>query len=81
MTLFFIFPSLLTHTQTRSSRLDGKVVKIVDGDTYDLLTQDHQLYRIRMNGIDAPEKKQALPEARQRRPATPGLLLRTLWGD
>jgi micrococcal nuclease len=37
----------------------GKVIKIVDGDTYDVLTKDHKTIRIRMNGIDAPEKKQA----------------------
>jgi micrococcal nuclease len=37
----------------------GKVIKIVDGDTYDVLTKDYKTIRIRMNGIDAPEKKQA----------------------
>lgn len=59
MTLFFVFPSCIINAQTRSAQLNGQVVKIVDGDTYDLLTPDHQLYRIRMNGIDAPEKGQA----------------------
>ena len=34
----------------------GKVVKIVDGDTYDLLIDDTKTLRIRMEGIDAPEK-------------------------
>jgi micrococcal nuclease len=58
MTLFVFFPSFLINAQTRSTRLVGQVVKIVDGDTYDLLTPDHQVYRIRMNGIDAPEKGQ-----------------------
>lgn len=38
---------------------NGKVIKIVDGDTYDVLTSDFKTIRIRMNGIDAPEKKQA----------------------
>ncbi len=36
----------------------GKVIKIVDGDTFDVLTADNKTVRIRMNGIDAPEKKQ-----------------------
>lgn len=36
--------------------IKGKIIKIVDGDTYDLLTQEKKSYRIRMNGIDAPEK-------------------------
>ncbi len=34
----------------------GKVVRIVDGDTYDLLVDGNQTIRIRMEGIDAPEK-------------------------
>lgn len=34
----------------------GKVVKIVDGDTYDLLINGSKTLRIRMEGIDAPEK-------------------------
>lgn len=32
------------------------VISIIDGDTYDVLTNDKQTIRIRMNGIDAPEK-------------------------
>ena len=36
----------------------GKVVKIVDGDTFDLLTTDSSTIRIRLNGIDCPERKQ-----------------------
>ena len=34
----------------------GKVIKIVDGDTYDLLINGDTTIRIRMEGIDAPEK-------------------------
>lgn len=33
----------------------GRVVKIVDGDTYDILLQGEQV-RVRMEGIDAPER-------------------------
>jgi endonuclease YncB( thermonuclease family) len=36
----------------------GTVVKIVDGDTFDLLTKDKRTLRVRMYGIDCPEKKQ-----------------------
>jgi micrococcal nuclease len=35
--------------------LTGRVIKIIDGDTYDLLTKDTVQYRVRMEGIDAPE--------------------------
>ena len=38
-----------------STHLHGKVIKIFDGDTYELLTADNQRFRIRMEGIDAPE--------------------------
>lgn len=34
----------------------GKVVGIVDGDTYDILLTGNEAVRIRMAGIDAPEK-------------------------
>lgn len=45
-------------SQPTTNNNTGKVIKIVDGDTYDLLTQDRTTIRIRMNGIDAPEKGQ-----------------------
>ncbi len=34
------------------------VIKIVDGDTFDGLTQDQIEIRFRLHGIDAPERKQ-----------------------
>lgn len=39
-----------------SKELRGKVVAVIDGDTYDVLTVHQQRYRIRMEGIDAPER-------------------------
>ena len=36
-----------------------KVVKVVDGDTVDVLDQSKKKHRIRVGWIDAPEKKQA----------------------
>ncbi len=38
--------------------LTGKVVKITDGDTLYVL-DDYQQHKIRLAGIDAPERKQA----------------------
>jgi endonuclease YncB( thermonuclease family) len=35
--------------------ISGKVVKVLDGDTYDLLLEDMTTVRVRMDGIDAPE--------------------------
>jgi micrococcal nuclease len=34
----------------------GKVISIIDGDTYDILLAGNKKVRIRMEGIDAPEK-------------------------
>lgn len=44
------------RTNTTSDEISGKVISIVDGDTYDLLLNDNSTIRIRMAGIDAPEK-------------------------
>lgn len=37
-------------------RISGKVIAIVDGDTYDLLVAGNKTIRVRMEGIDAPER-------------------------
>jgi endonuclease YncB( thermonuclease family) len=39
--------------------LQGKVIGIGDGDTVTVLDSDNQQWKIRLMGIDAPEKKQA----------------------
>lgn len=41
---------------TTSDNASGKVVKILDGDTYEILLDGNKTERIRMEGIDAPEK-------------------------
>ena len=42
-----------------SYELVGKVVKVTDGDTVTVLAPDKKQHKIRLNDIDAPEKKQA----------------------
>ena len=37
---------------------EGKVIRVSDGDTIVVLTQDKEQIKVRLNGIDAPEKKQ-----------------------
>lgn len=37
----------------------GKVVKVIDGDTVDVLTTKAKTVRVRLFGIDAPERGQA----------------------
>ena len=39
--------------------VEGRIVGVTDGDTVDLLTDDLVQQRIRLRGIDAPEKRQA----------------------
>lgn len=45
-----------------SASLSGKVVGVSDGDTVTLLDADHKQHKIRVSGIDAPEKAQAFGE-------------------
>lgn len=40
----------------KGSIVSGKVIAIIDGDTYDALIQGNETIRVRMEGIDAPEK-------------------------
>lgn len=39
--------------------ISGQVVSVIDGDTYDILVNNDTTIRIRMEGIDAPEKGMA----------------------
>ncbi len=52
-----------TTTQSYECTVDGRVVKVTDGDTIEVLNLDKTTYKIRLAGIDAPEKKQAFGNA------------------
>lgn len=41
-----------------ANQLTGKVVGVLDGDTLDVLSPANVSYRVRLTGIDAPEKSQ-----------------------
>lgn len=47
--------SLTAHSET----LTGRVVKVADGDTVTILDSTNTQHKIRLSGIDAPERKQA----------------------
>jgi endonuclease YncB( thermonuclease family) len=49
---------LLLTAPTLADELRGEVVKVTDGDTLTLLTADKHQHKIRIAGIDAPERKQ-----------------------
>ena len=48
----------LNFNVTRAATLEGSVVGIADGDTITILDATKAQYKIRLAGIDAPEKKQ-----------------------
>lgn len=57
--LFVILPALvLALPSACRADLEGRVVGISDGDTVTVLVAGHAQYKIRLMGIDAPEKAQ-----------------------
>ena len=54
-----IFLTLILSSYLFSLELVGNVVKVTDGDTVTILSADKTQHKIRLNDIDAPEKKQA----------------------
>lgn len=46
--------------------LEGKVISVTDGDTIKILTSKRQQIKVRLYGIDAPEKKQPYGAAAKR---------------
>lgn len=45
-------------TSAHADDIHGRVVAISDGDTITVLDSDNQQHKVRLAGIDAPEKKQ-----------------------
>lgn len=58
-TIILAITLTLLSLPTYADQLQGKVIKVTDGDTINVLTSDYQTHKIRLSGIDAPEKKQA----------------------
>jgi endonuclease YncB( thermonuclease family) len=56
--IFILFLSNFVYAKT----IEGLVVGVADGDTITVLDQQKNTYKIRLQGIDAPEKKQAFGE-------------------
>jgi micrococcal nuclease len=56
--ILFLVASCSTKNVRLRDRVDGRVVSITDGDTFTLLTEEKMQVKIRLHGIDCPEKKQ-----------------------
>lgn len=54
----FLFAFCCSPTVTLADVLEGRVVSIADGDTITVLDSSNTQHKIRLAGIDAPEKKQ-----------------------
>ena len=59
LTLFFLLGFSCQRNDSGkkpSDTISGIVIGIVDGDTYDILVDGNKTMRVRMEGIDAPER-------------------------
>jgi endonuclease YncB( thermonuclease family) len=54
--IFAIF--VCFSSSTAADILSGRIVGVTDGDTVTLLDESKKQYKIRLSGIDAPEKAQ-----------------------
>ena len=55
----FMVGGLSQATVAVATAIRGKVIGVTDGDTVTVLDQLQGLHRIRISGIDAPERRQA----------------------
>ena len=59
MRITLLFALLITHCLVQAGTLTGRVVRISEGDTLVVLDANNSQHKIRLTGIDAPEKGQA----------------------
>jgi endonuclease YncB( thermonuclease family) len=57
--LLFLVIFASTINLAQAATLSGRVVGVADGDTITVLDATNTQFKIRLSGIDAPEKKQA----------------------
>ena len=61
--MLLLLPLWLACTQADTNKWDGKVVSIADGDTFTMLTENNQQVKVRLHGIDCPERAQDFGQA------------------
>ncbi len=57
--IIFCLILLFLHSPALADILQGKVIKVADGDTVTIVDDSGKKHRIRLAGIDAPEKNQS----------------------
>lgn len=57
--LLFLYLLLLAPGLAAAKELHGMVINVADGDTVTVLDSAHVRHKVRLSGIDAPEKRQA----------------------
>ena len=62
-TILLTISLLLVCLPLQSLALTGKVISVADGDTISILDSSNKQHKIRLYGIDTPEKKQAFGKA------------------
>jgi endonuclease YncB( thermonuclease family) len=70
--MYLLFAALLFAFGciAQAATIDGKVINVADGDTITILDAANQHHRIRINGIDAPEKGQPFGDRSRQSMAT-----------
>jgi endonuclease YncB( thermonuclease family) len=61
--IIFCLISLIVYSPALADTILGKVVKVADGDTVTIVDDSGKKHRIRLAGIDAPEKNQPYGDA------------------
>jgi len=59
LNLIFCFALVISINIAYAATITGRVVAVADGDTITVLDNTNTQHKIRLAGIDAPEKKQA----------------------
>ena len=59
MEILITLIATLFSLNINAKELIGQVIKVIDGDTITILDANKEQFKIRLSGIDAPEKKQA----------------------
>ena len=62
MKIIFKIVILIYISTANAEKIDALVIKVADGDTITILDEQKKTHKVRLQGIDAPEKKQAYGE-------------------